>query len=257
MTDAPPPVGPAVPSAAAPAVAPDGDRRVIVSWALYDLANTIYSAIVVTLFLPKYVKDTYGSASPVGRATAVTLLLSGFVSPWLGAMIDRTGKARRGLDVSTWICVLASAALCFLAPLGLWPAMLCFGVSLFAYQAALTFYNALLPAVAPPHRRGWVSGLGTGLGYLGIPIAVTIALFVKNTPLGIPAQKNCSESAVVEGLPPQLRTAPAGSTELGQPPLVDAPLPHGQATLAPSQKDATAPPELAVKRAPRMSSLVK
>ncbi len=182
MTDTPPPAAPAVP----PAAAPDGDRRAIVSWALYDLANTIYSAIVVTLFLPGYVKSQYGDVAPLGRATAITLLLSGLVSPWLGAIVDRTGKARRGLDVSTWVCTLASAALCFVAPLGLWPTLLCYGVSLFAYQAALTFYNALLPAVAPPHRRGWVSGLGTGLGYLGIPIAVLIALRVKGTALGIP-----------------------------------------------------------------------
>lgn len=180
------PTPPSPPASAPPAAAPEGDRRAIVSWALYDLANTIYSAIVVTLFLPGYVTERYDGAAPLGRATAITLLLSGFVSPWLGAIVDRTGKARRGLDVTTWACVLASAALCFLAPMGLWPALLCYAVSLFAYQAALTFYNALLPAVAPPHRRGWVSGLGTGLGYLGIPIAVTIALFVKNTPLGIP-----------------------------------------------------------------------
>ena len=173
-------------SAPVPPAAPDGDRRAILSWALYDLANTIYSAIVVTLFLPGYVKKEYGDAAPLGRATAVTLLLSGLVSPWLGALVDRTGRARLGLDISTWTCTLASAALCFVAPLGLGPTLLCFGVSLFAYQAALTFYNALLPAVAPPHRRGWVSGLGTGLGYLGIPIAVVIALQVKDTPLGIP-----------------------------------------------------------------------
>lgn len=179
----PPPV-PGLPDV--PAAAPDGDRRAIVSWALYDLANTIYSAIVVTLFLPSYLEGRYGDAAPLGRATAITLLLSGLVSPWLGAVVDRTGRARPGLDVSTWVCVLASAALCFLGPLGLWPALLCYAVSLFGYQAALTFYNALLPAVAPPHRRGWVSGLGTGLGYLGIPVAVLIALRVKDTSLGIP-----------------------------------------------------------------------
>ncbi len=34
----------------APAEAPRA--RVVVAWALYDLANTIYSAIVVTTFLP-------------------------------------------------------------------------------------------------------------------------------------------------------------------------------------------------------------
>lgn len=176
MSDAPaPPAAPPAKSA----------RRVVVSWSLYDLANTIYSAIVMTAFLPPLFEGRYGSLTPFGVTTSLTLLASAFVSTRMGAVVDRTGRARPGLDVWTNVCTLATAGLYFVASAGALPLLATYAVSLFAYQAALTFYNALLPVVAPPERRGFVSGLGTGLGYAGIPLALLIGKAVMASPLGL------------------------------------------------------------------------
>ncbi len=170
-------------------------RKVVVSWALYDLANTIYSAIVMTAFLVPLYKQHYGSYTPVGIATSVTLLLSAFASTRFGGNVDRTGRARPGLDLWSNVCVVATAALFFAIELGSWPTLFVYGASLFAYQAALTYYNALLPVVAPIARRGFVSGLGVGLGYAGIPIALLISKFMLAR--GIEAQAAFLLSAVL------------------------------------------------------------
>ena len=162
------------------------DKRAVVSWALYDLANTIYYAIVVTAFFPRWFEKTYHMAGPIGITTALTLLASGLVSPWLGGRVDRSGRARPGLDGWTLASASAAGALCFAAPAGVVPALGVYALSLFAYQGALTFYNALLPAVAPPERRGFVSALGTGLGYAGVPLALWLGLQVSKTSLGVP-----------------------------------------------------------------------
>jgi UMF1 family MFS transporter len=45
--------------------------------------------------------------------------------------------------------------------------LLLFAIANFAYQAALIYYDALLPDVARPEKRGRLSGIGVGLGYLG------------------------------------------------------------------------------------------
>jgi hypothetical protein len=74
---------------------------------------------------------------------------------------------------------------------------------------------------------------------------------------GRPATKSWSESVVVEGWPLQARRAPAEVAELGQPPTVEVPLPQGHWMVAPSQKEATEPPVVPRKVAPRMSSLAK
>lgn len=173
-------------AAPAPASAPVADppRRVVVSWALYDLANTIYSAIVVTAFLPPLFKARFGSLAAFGTTTSLTLLVSAFFSTRFGAGVDRTGRARPGLDRWTVVCVVLSAVLFLAVRTGAAATLLAYAGSLFAYQAALTYYNALLPVVAAPHRRGFVSGLGTGLGYAGIPLALLLGKAVMDTPLG-------------------------------------------------------------------------
>jgi UMF1 family MFS transporter len=178
-----------VETAAAPAAPPPRERLDVprvAAWATYDLANTIYSAIVMTGFLVPLWRSRWGSVTPVGVTTSLTLLASAFASTRFGARVDRTGRARPGLDASTVLCCLFSALLFFAVEWGPVATLLCYAASLFAYQAALTFYNTLLPVVAPPSRRGFVSGLGVGLGYAGIPLALLVGKAVLDTPLGAP-----------------------------------------------------------------------
>jgi UMF1 family MFS transporter len=51
-------------------------------------------------------------------------------------------------------------------------------VANFCYQAALPFYDSMLPTVAPPRKMGLVSGLGVGLGYGGVVFGLPIAWWV-------------------------------------------------------------------------------
>jgi MFS transporter, UMF1 family len=170
-----------------PAVTPSKKgSRTVVSWALYDLANTVYYAIVVTWGMAACVRSRYDAPEVFGVAMTVTLLATGLVSPALGARVDRTGRAIPGLTFWTLLCVASTVLLAFVAGQGLVPMIAVFAFSLFAYQAALTFYNALLPAVAPRGKEGSVSGLGTGLGYVGLPVSILAALEIQKRH-GVPA----------------------------------------------------------------------
>lgn len=147
-----------------------------IAWVLYDLANTIYAASLTYVFVPFFGK-TFGVRTPVGVTQTTSMILSGLSVPFLGAIADRTGNARRYLIVSTLVTIG-----CF-AVLGLAGRMIPLLAALFlanvGYQIALVYYNALLPSAAPPQHVGLVSGLGVALGYFGN--IVTLLLFV---PLG-------------------------------------------------------------------------
>lgn len=146
------------------------------SWAFYDFANTIYSAVVVTVYLPLYLNSLSGRNTPLGLAATLSMILSGFLVPPLGTLTDRTGKTKLYLFLSTALCVLATASLSFISTtLGLLTAFITANI---LYHSSLVFYNSLLPVTAPPESQGFVSGLGTALGYLGVLFALPIAHFV-------------------------------------------------------------------------------
>jgi UMF1 family MFS transporter len=164
-------------AAAAPAAAPHVIRtRAVVSWVLYDLANTIFSMGVVSLYFSTWVRDQVGAAradSVYGLISAISMGLIFIASPLLGAMTDRAPRRMPFLVVSTVVCVVFTA---LLARAGFYATAACFIVANVAYQAGLQFYDAMLPEVSHEGNRGRISGIGVGVGYLGSYIAVGLGL---------------------------------------------------------------------------------
>ncbi|HEX6293204.1 MAG TPA: MFS transporter [Herpetosiphonaceae bacterium] len=151
-------------------------RRAVASWVLYDLANTIFSMGVVSLFFSLWVRDQVGpqrADSAYGIITAISMAIIFVVSPLLGAMTDRTPRRMPFLIVSTLICVAFTA---LLARVGYYSTIICFIIANIAYQAGLQFYDALLPEVSTEETRGKIGGIGVGIGYLGSYIAVGLGL---------------------------------------------------------------------------------
>ena len=164
-----------------PAVASSQETRVIplravVSWVLYDLANTIFSMGVVSVYFSTWVRDQVGALRAdyvYGVITAISMGLIFIASPVLGAMTDRARRRMPFLVVSTLICVGFTA---LLARGGFFFTAVCFTIANVAYQAGLQFYDAMLPDVSHEGNRGKISGIGVGVGYLGSYIAVGLGM---------------------------------------------------------------------------------
>jgi len=151
-------------------------RSAVFGWVTYDLANTIFSMGVVSLFFSLWIREAAGAerADTVwGLILALSYSIIFVASPLLGAMSDRARRRIPFLIVSTLICVFFTA---LLARSGLYMSAVFFIVANIAYQAGLQFYDALLPAVSTEENRGRVGGIGIGVGYLGSYIAVGLGL---------------------------------------------------------------------------------
>jgi UMF1 family MFS transporter len=160
-------------------------RRAVVSWVLYDLANTIFSMGVVSLYFSLYVRDAVGAQradSVYGVITTISMGIIFVISPLLGAMTDRAPRRMPFLVWSTIVCVACTALLA--RGSYLFSAVL-FIVGNATYQAGLQFYDSLLPEVTTEENRGRISGIGVGIGYLGSYVAVAIGLLLgtRNKPL--------------------------------------------------------------------------
>jgi len=150
--------------------------RAVVSWVLYDLANTIFSMGVVSAYFSTWVRDQVGAGradSVYGVITAISMGLIFLASPVLGAMTDRAPRRMPFLVVSTLVCVGFTA---LLARGGFYLTALFFVIANVAYQAGLQFYDAMLPEVSTERNRGKVSGIGVGVGYLGSYIAIGLGM---------------------------------------------------------------------------------
>ncbi len=162
--------------------------RPVLAWAFYDWANSAFSLLVVTAFVPLMLGGFWndGAASPLttfrlgvgnGIASAVVVLLA----PLLGAMTDRAGRRKPWLAAFTALGVLATAGLAAVGPGG-WPlAMVCFVLGSIGFFAANSLYDALLIDVSPPAAYDRVSALGYALGYLGSALlfVLSIAMLVQ------------------------------------------------------------------------------
>jgi len=153
-------------------------RRSVVSWVVYDLANTIFSMGVVSLFFPHFVEKAVGAQRVdrvFGTIQVISYAIIFLTSPMLGAMTDRARRRMPFLVWSTIICVTATALIgrgSFLASAVL------FIVANATYQAGIQFYDSLLIEVTTEENRGRVSGIGTGIGYVGSYIAVALGLLL-------------------------------------------------------------------------------
>lgn len=146
------------------------------SWAFYDFANTIFSAVVLTFYFPLYLTGLTQKNLYLGLATTGAMILAGLVVPWLGALSDRTGRTKSFLIATTVLCVIFILGLSFFQNVRLLIGSFLFAC--FFFHASLVFYYALLPVVAGPKEQGFASGVGTALGYLGVLVSIPLAHLV-------------------------------------------------------------------------------
>ncbi|MDH5639223.1 MAG: MFS transporter, partial [Nitrospinota bacterium] len=155
------------------------NRAAITAWAMYDFANTIFSMVVVSRYFPLWVtEDMAAQDIYVAIPTSISMLMVALTVPLLGALSDQTGRRIRPLLIITSGCVLATAAMGMVD--SLWSGLILFAVANYCYQAALVFYDGLLPAVSRGASMGKVAGFGVALGYLGAVIGLAVA-----TPIAI------------------------------------------------------------------------
>jgi UMF1 family MFS transporter len=148
-------------------------RLATVSWALYDLANTIFALGVVGLYFSDWLVEEGHPDSYLALVQAAAAVVVIFLAPWAGARSDVLGRRVPTL-VSTTIVAVAATALLATGPVWLTLSMLWLAVV--AVNTGSVVYDALLVDVSTPETRGRVSGVGVGVGYLGSFVGLGLGL---------------------------------------------------------------------------------
>lgn len=153
------------------------------AWCLNDVANSAFSLVMVTAFLPVYFKQVVAEGVEPGRADALwgyavsgAMAIVALSSPVMGALADRRSWRKRLLIVYTVVGVIATAAWAAVEPGAVVMGLLLFAAANVMFEGSLVFYDALLPGLVEPTHIGRWSGYGWSMGYLGSLGCLAVAL---------------------------------------------------------------------------------
>lgn len=158
------------------------NRRQIISWCLFDFANSSYSAVIAAVVFPVYyVSVVVGNSAGEGdlwwgRAISASMAFVALTSPFLGGIADYSGRRKNFLFFYTALCVLSVASFSFLGKGSIIAGFLLVAAANIGMEGGLVFYNSFLPDITDKERQGRLSGWGYGLGYAGSILSLLMAI---------------------------------------------------------------------------------
>jgi UMF1 family MFS transporter len=158
------------------------NKKHIMSWTLFDFANSSYSAVIAAVVFPVYYTNVIvGNEAGLGdlwwgRAISVSMALVALSSPFLGGIADTGGLRKRFLFFYTVLSVLAVASLSVLGKGMIIEGFFLIAAANLGMEGGLVFYNSFLPRIAPREYQGRVSAWGFMVGYAGSIVSLLLAL---------------------------------------------------------------------------------
>lgn len=163
--------------------------RQVITWALYDWANSAFALSVLAALFPIVLGNFWGvddtGSSTTVRLSVVTLAASMIVllsAPVLGTIADAGGYRKRFLLIFAVVGAVATAGLGLVGK-GDWP--LALGLYLVAsvgFYSSIVFYDSLLVDVTEPQNYSFVSTLGFSVGYLGGATLLALHVWMLKSP---------------------------------------------------------------------------
>jgi len=161
-------------------------RRELISWALYDFANSGYTTVVQTTIFSAYFVAVVAGASQGYSPGLSTLLwsvaigIANFVvmisGPLLGAIADHRACKKFFLLISSVGCITATALLALVGPGDIWLGMVLVTSSAIMFASGESLIAGFLPELVPEENMGRLSGYGWSLGYFGGLLTLGICL---------------------------------------------------------------------------------
>lgn len=170
-------------------------QRQILSWALYDWANSAYATVVMAGFFPIFFKnywatglETTESSFYLGAANSIASLIVVLLAPILGAIADQGSAKKCFLIFFALMGVVMSFSLALVGD-GEWLlAILLYIAATLGFSGSVSFYDALMVDVAKGQSLDKVSAFGFAVGYLGGGILFAFCVILTLTPatFGLP-----------------------------------------------------------------------
>ena len=156
----------------------------LLSWALYDWANSAYFVMIQTFVFAAYFAKSIAENETTGTALWGNMIgLAGFIlailAPFLGSIADEGGRRKPWIGFFTIMCVFGCSMLWFAEPSTdfIWFALIMAFIATLGAELSFIFYNAMLPDLTTSLTIGKWSGWGWAMGYAGGLFCLIIGYF--------------------------------------------------------------------------------
>jgi UMF1 family MFS transporter len=169
-------------------------RKMVLSWCLYDWANSAFASTIMAAVLPVFYSTVAGAnlskttaSSYWGYTNTLAMLVVAFSAPILGALADHRGIKKRFLAFFAGMGIVSTSFLVLVGKGDWFLASLLYIIGMVGFSGGNNFYDSLLPHVAGEKDIDRISSLGYALGYLGggILLAFNLAMILKPHWFGI------------------------------------------------------------------------
>ncbi|RAU83386.1 MFS transporter [Pontibacter arcticus] len=160
------------------------DPTITRAWCFYDWANSVYSLVITSTIFPIYysavAKNTTTGSSIVpffgfevqssvlfSYAVSASFLIIAFLSPFLTAIADYSGRKKMFMQFFCYLGALSCAGLYFFTRDTFTISVLFFILASVGYSGSIVFYNAYLPEIATEDQYDKLSARGFAMGYVG------------------------------------------------------------------------------------------
>ena len=175
----------------------------ILNFALYDFANSAFTAIIITFIFSTYFAKQIAPNPVLGQsywgwAIGTTGILVAIIGPILGSYADKKNFTEFFIKLFTIICISLTTLLWFSKPSEKYLLFTLIIVALanFFYELSLIFYNSILKRISKTSDLGKSSGFSFALGYIGgiLILIICIKIFIDNDVLPFGLSKENSEN---------------------------------------------------------------
>ena len=175
------------------------NTKPIISWSLYDWANSAFATTVLAAVLPVYFASlvpeggvkvhlgtsvfTVSGSGLWGYAVSLSLLVSAVCAPVLGALADYSHSKKKFLLAFTALGSVFSCLLFFVGERDWLMCLILFVCANIGFAGSMPFYDGFLPEIANPEEIDWISGKGYAFGYAGGGILLALHVLQTENPL--------------------------------------------------------------------------
>lgn len=160
---------------------PPVTRREILGWCFYDVADSAFTTVIVTVLFSLYfgtvvVGDAGRADFLWGVAASVSEIAVALLAPILGAVADFSGSRKRFLGACATLVALFTASLWFVGPGMTTLALVLYIVANIGFAGGGVFIDSFLPGISTEKNAGRISGLKWAMGYGGGLMALALCL---------------------------------------------------------------------------------